>query len=184
MRFTITFNVKVENFVLPKLLYLCQTMSKFTAILATFLITFTALLIIKTLQIQHSCDPMIDWGGKISAKCQIATKDQFNDHEAEIIPPPETITKTQQPNNYNLKIEQKLDNEFAVNEIQDNSNLEKEPNQIIKFVQEHQEDEIGIIGGGIAAGTAIAIASAPITGAVLIGLGVWFLIKTGLKAIR
>ena len=159
-------------------------MSKFTAILATFLITFTALLIAKTLQIQHSCDPMIDWGGKISAKCQVATKDEFNDHQPEIIPLPKTSKTTQQPNDSNLEIEQKLDKEFAVKEIQDNSNIKKEPNQIIKFVQEHKEDEIGIVAGGIAAGTAIAIASAPITGAVLIGLGVWFLIKTGLKSLK
>ncbi len=159
-------------------------MSKFTAIVAAFLITFTALLTTKTLQIQRSCDPMIDWGGKISAKCQIATKDKFNDHEPEIIPLPKTSKTTQNSNNANLKIEQKLDKEVAVKEIQDNSNIKKEPNKIIKFVQEHKEDEIGIIGGGIAAVTATAIASAPITGAVLIGLGVWFLIKTGLKALR
>ena len=162
-------------------------MSKFTATLAAFLITFTALLITKTLQIQHSCAPMIDWGGKISAKCQIATKDKFNDHEPEIIPLPKTSKTTQQSNNSNLKIEQKSYNAIAVKKIQDNSNLKKEPNPVIKFVQEHKEDEIGIVAGGIAAGTAAAataITSAPITGAVLIGLGVWFLIRTGLKALK
>ncbi len=156
-------------------------MSKFTAILATFLITFTALLITKTLQIQHSCSPMIDWGGKISAKCQVATKDQFNEHKSKIIPPPNNSKTTQKYHDTNLKIEQEFDEDILVNEIEDN--IKKEPNQIIKFVQEHKEDEIGIVGGGIAAVTATAIASAPITGAVLIGLGVGFLIKTGLKSL-
>ena len=159
-------------------------MSKFTATLATFLITFTALLITKTLQIQHSCDPMIDWGGKISAKCQIATKHNSDSHDLEKIAQTEPNKITRTSIKHGQKIEQKSDEIIPFNKIQDNSNIEKEPNQIIKFVQEHQEDEIGIIGGGIAAVTATAIASAPITGAVLIGLGVWFLIKTGLKAIR
>lgn len=49
-------------------------MSKFSSILAICLITFTSLLARQTLEIQHSCNPMIHWSGELPTECQVVAK--------------------------------------------------------------------------------------------------------------
>ena len=54
------------------------TESNFKTILLVCLISFTSLLVRQTLQIQHSCKPMIHWSGEFPTECQVATKDDFS----------------------------------------------------------------------------------------------------------
>ena len=48
------------------------TTSKLKTILLVSLISFTSLLVRQTLQVQHSCNPMIHWSGNLPAECQVA----------------------------------------------------------------------------------------------------------------
>ena len=58
------------------------TTSKPKTILLVSLISFTSLLVRQTLQVQHSCNPMIHWSGELPAECQVAVNtnsDSFDD---------------------------------------------------------------------------------------------------------
>ena len=68
LRFYETFNLLRSHF----------TTSKLKTILLVCLISFTSLLVRQTLQIQHSCNPMIHWSGEFSAECQVAVKNDFD----------------------------------------------------------------------------------------------------------
>lgn len=48
------------------------TMSKFSSVLAICLIIFSTVLVTKTLEIQHSCNPMI-YSGELSTECQVVS---------------------------------------------------------------------------------------------------------------
>lgn len=45
------------------------TISKIKTILLVSLISFTSLLVRQTLQVQHSCNPMIHWSGELPVEC-------------------------------------------------------------------------------------------------------------------
>ncbi|MBN3897928.1 MAG: hypothetical protein HWQ41_22460 [Nostoc sp. NOS(2021)] len=43
---------------------------RFQTIVAVCFLLWTLLLVIETLQVQHSCHPMIHWSGTLRAECQ------------------------------------------------------------------------------------------------------------------
>jgi hypothetical protein len=119
------------------------TLSKFSLILAVCMITFTSLLFTKTLEIQHSCKPMIHYG-TLPTECQLSEISSNNTK-------PESKTQS---------------------------------NSVTKLVNDHPDDVVGgIVGVATAAGTAAAAGataafSIPAAGAVAIGLGIWYTIRT------
>ena len=153
-------------------------MSKFRSIIAVCVIIFTSVLVTKTLQIQHSCAPMIHWSGEFPAECQIATKDNFNSRERE--KSPQNISKPQ-PNNI-ARDSQASTSERSKNNTDSESTNQSNP--VIKFVNEHTDDIVGGVAGiaggvgTVAAASATAAFSVPVAGAVLIGLGIWFAIRS------
>ncbi len=160
------------------------TMFKFKTILSVCLTIFTLLLVTKTLQIQHSCNPMIHRSGELPAQCQVATKDEELN----------TIKSSQvTQNNNNFQANKITKPEISQNITQSEST--NQSNSVGQLVNQDFEDidivgiiaETAIVGvtagiaGGVAtvaAGGATAVFSLPVAGAVLIGLGIWFTIRT------
>lgn len=161
-------------------------MSKFKIILLVCLISFTSLLVRQTLQIQHSCQPMLH-SGTLSAECQVAAQDNSNSHtKTEEINTPKQPIKIAQNTH---KFEPKNDvYSSKVPEPKISKNIESESknqsNSVGQFVNEHSDDIVGGVAGiaggvGImAAASATAAFSIPVAGAVAIGLGIWFAIRT------
>ena len=180
--------------------------SKIKTIFLVSLISFTTLLVRQTLQVQHSCNPMINWSGELSTECQIATNtsyDNFDDFSFQT--QPELKTSEQQPqiaqqrdraqpsisqNTVEPQLKEIIDITQATEpEITQNiSPLEPEDeyNSLGQFVKEHSNDIVGAaagVAGGVAtvaAASATAAFSIPVAGAVAIGMGIWFLIRSAL----
>ena len=160
-------------------------MSKLKTILLVCLIGFTSLLVRQTLKIQHSCHPMLH-SGTLPTECQIAAKDNFNSHtqkelktSEQPIQIPQNISKPKPHNvTYNSKVTEP--------EISENVESASKPqsNRVGQFVNEHSDDILGgvagIAGGAaiVAAAGATAVFSLPVAGAVLVGLGIWYTIRT------
>lgn len=173
------------------------TTSKLKTILLVSLISFTTLLVRQTLQLQHSCNPMINYSGKLPAECQIAAKTSLNNFDnlsypekeelktpkQEIklpIPEPFVNTDDSQLNkvtNIPQVTKPKIADKISQSEPKDRSN------PVGEFVDKHSDDIVGAVAG-VAGGVAIAAAGAtaafsiPVAGAVLIGLGIWYAIRT------
>lgn len=177
------------------------TTSKFKTILLVSLIGFTSLLVRQTLQVQHSCNPMIHWSGELPAECQVAVNnnsDSFDDfsypRQQELktpkqqpkIAPSSTSRNTvkSQPDKF-INSPKATEPKIAQNIIQ--SKPESQSGSVGQFVDEHSNDIVGVIAGvaggvgAVAAGTATAAFAIPASGAVAIGLGLWFLIRSALK---
>ena len=182
------------------------TISKIKTILLVSLISFTSLLVRQTLQVQHSCNPMIHWSGELPVECQIAANtslDNFDDFSFET--QPELKTLEQQPqiaqqrdrtqpaisqNSVEPQLEEIIDIPQATEpEITQNissSKPEDEYNSVGHFVNEHSNDIVGAVAGvaggvaTVAAASATAAFSIPVAGAVAIGMGIWFLIRSAL----
>ena len=75
------------------------TISKLKTILLVCLISFTSLLVRQTLQIQHSCNPMIHWSGELPTECQVATTDNLNSSDRQELPSPQQIDNKANINN-------------------------------------------------------------------------------------
>ena len=187
---------------------------KSKTILLVSLISFTSLLVRQTLQVQHSCNPMIHWSGELPAECQMAAStifDNFDDFSFQT--PPELKTLEQQPQiiqqrdrnrkkNLDVSSAQPSISQNTVKSqpdkvttspkatepeiTQDNFQSESEDrsNSVGQFVNEHSNDIVGGIAGvaggvaSVAAASATAAFSIPVAGAVAIGLGIWFLIRS------
>lgn len=168
-------------------IYSKVAISKISSILAICLIALTSMLVTRTLQIQHSCHPMI-YSGALPTKCPIAAKDD---------PYPRTQTElnitSQQPTriaqttskaqpNIITSSTQVIEPEISQNIPQ--SEPKDKSKSVGQFVNEHSDDIIGVtagIAGGVstvAAAGATAIFSLPVAGAVLVGLGIWYTIRT------
>ena len=171
---------------LPKL-----TMSKFSfsSILAICLITFTTFLVTKTLEIQHSCSPMI-YSGELPSQCQVASND-LNSRELSKSPLPKQTneklnldnslpTPPIAPNIFHYKAiarSEKLTlqpdsiatDRNSNSEIPNNSKTEPQTktnlvSKTIDAIQEHPDDVVGVVAG---ASTAVAIGVAAGATAVL-----------------
>ena len=191
-------------------------MFKFQTIFAVCLIAFTSLLVTKTLQIQHSCQPMI-YSGTLPAECQevatkevatkevatkeVAIKDVSNTRDREksylenqtdnkpksdnsaIEEQPHITQNISQPEPNNISSNSQVYNS-EISLKNDNPKSETQSNPITKFVNEHPDDIVGGVAGiaggiaTVAAAGATAAFSVPIAGAVAIGLGIWFLIRS------
>lgn len=153
------------------------TMSKFSLILAVCMITFTSLLFTKTLEIQHSCKPMIHYG-TLPTECQLAATNNFSSYTQT-----ELKTSKQQPQiAHNPKVSNsETSSSYTKPELKTQSNS-------VTIPANYYSDDVvgGIVGVATAAGTAAAAAAAgataafsvPVAGAVAIGLGVWYTIRT------
>jgi hypothetical protein len=147
------------------------TMSKFSLILAVCLITFTLLLFTKTLEIQHSCNPMIH-SGTLPAECQLAATNNFSsDTKTEL------KTSKQQPqiarNPKASNSETSSNNTKSKSKTQSNSMAQSVKNNVVK---------IGV-GAGLVTGAFVVIAGAPVYIAGLAVVGVGTVVWQGLKTI-
>ena len=192
------------------------TASKLKTILLVSLISFTSLLVRQTLQVQHSCDPMIHWSGELPADCKVAVKANFENYDNfSSLKKQELKTPKQQPQiaqHLNSTSHKKTDVSRAQPSISQNtvksqsdkittspktiepevdreasqSELEDRSNSVGQFVNEHSNDIVGGIAGvaggvaSVAAASATAAFSIPAAGAVAIGFGIWFLIRSAL----
>ena len=105
---------------------LSLTISKLKTILLVCLISFTSLLIRQTLQIQHSCNPMIHWSGELPKECQIATTDNLNLSDRDKSPLAKQTDNKQNTNNSKSNSRDSHDKTVSEPETQLNS----APNQI------------------------------------------------------
>ena len=168
-------------------IYSKVAISKIGSILAICLIALTSMLVTRTLQIQHSCHPMIH-SGALPAKCLIAAKDdpyprtqtELNITSQQSTRIAQTISKAQ-PNiitSSTKVIEPEISQNIPQSEPKDQSK------SVGQFVNEHSDDIVGVtagIAGGVAtvaAAGATAVFSLPVAGAVLVGLGIWYTIRT------
>lgn len=180
------------------------TASKLKTILLVSLISFTSLLVRQTLQVQHSCNPMIHWSGELPAKCQMTAStsfDNFDDFSFQTQPELKTLEQQpqiiQQRDRTQLSISQSIvkpqpeeiidiSQATEPETTQDISPSESEnrSNSVGQFVSEHSNDIVGAAAGvaagvaSVAAASATAAFSIPVAGAVAIGMGIWFLIRS------
>ncbi len=150
---------------------------QFQTILVVCFLLWTPLLVIETLQIQHSCHPMIHWSGTLPAECQ---------------------PKALQPNPNPKKLETRRDRSQEQKQIakSDRSASPKpsstpqrqipsisppsqspETEDVLKIAKEHPDITGGVIGIGVASLVAV-IGGVPLAVAVGIGAVVWLAIKT------
>ena len=151
------------------------TTSKLKTIVLVSLISFTSLLVRQTLQVQHSCNPMIHWSGELPAECQVVVEnglDNFNDFSSPTKPESETPKQPQ--------IIQKTE-VYGPPNISSELSKPDTPAEVV-----HQNSDLVGVGAGAAAGSVVAgVAMGAFSmtppGAVLIGIavmvGVWQTIK-------
>lgn len=167
------------------------TTSKLKTVLLVCLISFTSLLVRQTLQVQHSCKPMIHWSGNLPSECQVAVENDFDSFDKL------SSTRTQELKTSKLQpqIAQKTIQRESKNIVLTPQNPETttsrivssesptQPNRIVQFANQNP-DIVGItagVAGGVgiaAAAGATTIISMPVAGAVLVGLGIWYAIRT------
>jgi len=165
---------------------------KLKTILLICLISFTSVLVRQTLQVQHSCNPMINWSGDLPAECQIAIKTSFENFDDFSSQPkkelkiskqqPQIVQKTIQPEPKNITPTPQVAETIISESVQSESQTQS--NSVGQFIDEHSDDIVGVIAGtavgvgSVAAASATAAFSLPVTGAVLVGLGIWYVIRT------
>ncbi|MBD2493671.1 hypothetical protein [Nostoc sp. FACHB-280] len=138
--------------------------SYFQAILLVCLFIWTVLLVINTLQVQHSCNPMIHWSGELPTKCL----------KQDILTPSSQIKQDK-------VIPVQLDNEHKYETPNPPTDTSKNPSDIIiSKLEKHPDVTAGAIAIGVATSVAL-IASSPI--AVVLGSGfvTWLAIRTVLS---
>ena len=171
------------------------TISKLKTILLVCLISFTSLLVRQTLQIQHSCHPMI-YSGTLPAKCQVATKDISNTRDRQKLPLPKQTDNKANTNNSksNLrdfhnktlsKPETQLNyppNQIAygspvptVENVQHDTEtkskniFEKVSETVVEIAEEHPVEVASV---GLVAGVAVTVAGLPLIGIPLAIAGI------------
>ncbi|MDY7021634.1 MAG: hypothetical protein SWJ54_09760 [Cyanobacteriota bacterium] len=160
---------------------------RFSTILLACLILWTPLLTWETIEVQHSCHPLVNWSNQLAKECTASidnktTKDRGNKntgsttskkapHSPPIINKPQ-IQKTEKPSNPTPK--QTKNKPQPVNQPEQEK---KSPGQQVK---EHP-DLAGATAGIAAAGAVAAIASAPAAVAVGVGILFWLVIRSALS---
>ncbi|MEH2193098.1 MAG: hypothetical protein V7K98_10720 [Nostoc sp.] len=150
---------------------------KFQTILVVCFLLWTPLLVIETLQIQHSCHPMINWSGTLPAECQSKAPPNSNSSKK-----PETRRDRSQEQKQTAKNDRSpLPKPSPTPQPQTPgiSPLPQSPERedVLKIVKEHPEITGGVIGIGVATLVAI-IGGVPLAAAVVVGAAVWLAIKT------
>lgn len=133
---------------------------RFQTILVVCFLLWTPLLVIETLQIQHSCHPMIHWFETLPAECQPKI---VSDRPQEKKPPSDhTTPQPQTPG------------------ISPLPEPPEKPNRIedaIKTAKDHPDITGSVVAIGVASTVAV-VATVPLAVAVGIGAAVWFVIRT------
>ena len=179
-----------------------QITKQFTNNLKTILlvcsIAFTSLLFRQTLQIQHSCNPMIHWSGELPTECQIAVKtnnknsssqkkqiaiktksDNFNTSNSQV--KQKTITPKQQPNTTQNNIKSQPNENTNISKTVESKTVAKispsepknKPVSVGQLAKEHPI-ETTIAGASVVVGTALTVAALPLIGipVAIAGVGV------------
>ncbi|MEH2199539.1 hypothetical protein [Nostoc sp.] len=151
---------------------------KFQTILVVCFLLWTPLLVIETLQIQHSCHPMIHWSGTLPAECQPKLL-QFNSSSSK---KPETRRDRSQEQKQIAKSDRSpLPKPSPTPQRQTPGisplpqSLERE--DVLKIAKVHPDIAGGVIGIGVASLMAV-LGGVPLAVAVGIGAVVWLAIKT------
>jgi hypothetical protein len=160
----------------------------FQAILIIVFLIWTPLLVTGTLEIQHSCHPMINWSNTLPSECN-SPQSKFNEKDKSL-PTRRPKKPRKQQKNDNFKEQKPIAQSPKpsptpqTHDTSSPSTTTKQPNQIEKMIElakDNPEIAGATIGIGIAVGVA-TIASAPIVVTVGVGLAtsaaVWSAIKT------
>ncbi|MEH2346579.1 MAG: hypothetical protein V7K55_01005 [Nostoc sp.] len=151
---------------------------QFQTILVVCFLLWTALLVIETLQIQHSCHPMIHWSGTLPAECQPKLL-QLNSSSSK---KPETRRDRSQEQKQIAKSDRSLSPKPRTTRQPQTPSISPLPQSpeiedVLKMVKERPEITGGVIGIGVATLVAI-IGGVPLAAAVVVGAAVWLAIKT------
>lgn len=152
---------------------------RFQTVLVVCFLVWTPLLVIETLQIQHSCHPMIHWSGTLPKECQPKGL-QLNSSSFK---KPETRRDRSQEQKQIAKSDRRspLPKPSATPQPQTPgiSPPPKLPERedVLKMVKEHPDITGGVIGIGVASLVAV-IGGVPLAVAVGIGAVVWLAIQT------
>ncbi|MEH2111288.1 hypothetical protein [Nostoc sp.] len=151
---------------------------KFQTILVVCFLLWTALLVIETLQIQHSCHPMIHWSGTLPAECQPKLL-QFNSSSSK---KPETRRDRSQKQKQIAKSDRSPLPKPSPTPQPQTPGISPPPQSperedVLKIVKEHLDITGGVIGIGVASIVAI-IGGVPLAAAVVVGAAVWLAIQT------
>jgi hypothetical protein len=142
----------------------------FQAILLVCLLIWTPLLAITTLQVQHSCNPMIHWSGEFPAECkQIATESKSSINQ-------QNKTTKVKPDS---KPKSKVYKPYIVTPQKSNPEFE-EKRSILEAIKEQPDLTGGAIGIAVATGVAL-IGAAPAFIVVGSGFLTWLAIRTALS---
>lgn len=168
------------------------TTSKLKTVLLVCLISFTSLLVRQTLQVQHSCKPMIHWSGNLPSECQVAVEnnfdsfDKFSSTRTQELktskPQPQIAQNTIQRESKNIILTPQNSKTTTSQTV--SSESQTQSNSVGQFINKHPDDIVGVIAGtavgvgSVAAAGATTIISMPVAGAVLVGLGIWYAIRT------
>ncbi|MBN3959863.1 hypothetical protein [Nostoc sp. NMS8] len=151
---------------------------KFQTILVGCFLLWTPLLVIETLQIQHSCHPMIHWSGTLPVECQPKLL-QLNSSSSK---KPETRRDRSQEQKQIAKSDRSLSPKSSPTLQPYTPSISPPPKllereDVLKIVKEHPEITGGVIGIGVATLVAI-LGGVPLAAAVVVGAAVWLAIKT------
>ncbi|MHC5599118.1 MAG: hypothetical protein ACYTXC_24765 [Nostoc sp.] len=142
----------------------------FQAILLVCLLIWTPLLANTTLQVQHSCNPMIHWSGEFPAECkQIATESKSSINQQN------KTTKTKPDS----KPKSEVYKPHIVTEHKNNPEFEEE-SSILEAIKEQPDLTAGAIGIAVATGVAL-IGAAPAFIVVGSGFLTWLAIRIALS---
>jgi hypothetical protein len=154
------------------------TTFKLKTILLICLIGFTSLLVRQTLQVQHSCNPMIHWFRELPTECQVAVKTNFDGFDNFSYPRKEEIKTPKQTNK-----------KQTTNDLPDTTKTESK-NQIVKVVEKTAVSAVEIAkdnpiptsiatGALVSAGVMLVTAIPPLAviAGLITGLAVWLNIK-------
>ncbi|MBE9001466.1 hypothetical protein IQ274_25435 [Nostoc sp. LEGE 12447] len=151
---------------------------EFQTILVVCFLLWTPLLVIETLQIQHSCHPMIHWSGTLPAECQPKAL-QLNSSSSK---KPKTRRDRSQEQKQIAKSDRSPSpkpSSTPQRQIPSISPPSQSPEteDVLKIAKEHSDITGGVIGIGVASFMAV-IGGVPLAVAVGIGAVVWLAIKT------
>ncbi|AVH68450.1 hypothetical protein [Nostoc sp. 'Peltigera membranacea cyanobiont' N6] len=136
----------------------------FQAIMLVCLLTWTSLLATTTLQVQHSCNPMIHWSGELPKEC---------------------LKKPNQILSSNIRQDKIIQAQPNNEHKHETSNLPKNPSKnppdtVLGELEKYPDVTAGAIAIGVATGIAL-ITSSPIALVLGSGFVTWLAIRTVLS---
>ncbi|MCW5312618.1 hypothetical protein GTQ43_01730 [Nostoc sp. KVJ3] len=151
---------------------------QFQTILIVCFLLWTPLLVIETLQIQHSCHPMIHWSGTLPAECQPKApppnSNSFKKPETRRDRPQEQKQIAKSDRSPLLKPSPTPQHQTpSISPLPQSPEIE----DVLKIVKEHPDITGGVIGIGVASIVAL-IGGVPLAAAVVVGAAVWLAIQT------